>query len=68
MIAVKQPMPINMKQPAANAAMFANSLAKPGVPMGTGKPLKNLRGGTKILVKNPFQGAINNEALGLRKY
>lgn len=63
-----QPTPISGKMPPSIAAIFANSQSQPGAIQPHGKPLKNTRGGTKILIKNPFQGAINNEALALRKY
>lgn len=70
MIPVKMPTTgIDKKQPAVIAHTFANSVA-PNVFMGQpqGRPLKQGRGGVKITQKNPFQGAINKEALSLRRY
>lgn len=68
-MAFSMPKQMNNAMPKAVASTFANSSASnPLTGMPHGKPLQKGRGGVKIAVKNPFQGAINKQALVTRKY
>lgn len=62
--------PMSGAFPKAVAGTFANSMARnPLLGMPHGKSLPAGRGGVKVAVNNPFQGAINKmSALAPRKY
>lgn len=64
---VKMPMPVNLNK--ATAGVFANSAVRQNGVLPHGKPINNARQGTKIMINNPFQGAINKMSmLAPRKY
>jgi hypothetical protein len=67
MMPVKMPMPVNI--PKATAGVFANSAVRGNGILPKGKPINNAPQGTKVMVNNPFQSAINKMSmLAPRKY
>lgn len=68
---MKVTMPGNLSTsfPSAVKNTFSNSSASnPLMGMPHGRGLPKGRGGVKLGMKNPFQGAINKESLTTRKY